>query len=653
MSPPNGSANDDDAALFSDDEGESPLDSGRASSAQPVAQGSGTYTILVVDDDEGVHQVTRLALAALEVDGRGLALIHAFSGREARAILSSTPDVAVVLLDVVMETEHAGLDLVDWIRGELGNTLVRVALRTGQPGTAPEATIMSRYDVNDYYSKTELTSQRLRTAVTGSVRAFRDLRTMALERTVEARTVELDARNREMRSLLNAMRQGFLSIDESGTPSHERSAAVDTWFGPPRPNETWFEMLERCSPTFARATRIAWDEVILGIMPDEVTIAQMPSRLVLGVQHLEVEYQAFATPSGRRFLVVIDDVTVDVQRDQSERASLERIAIFERVVSDASFVESFLVETSKLVETVADRSIDDFGRRRALHTLKGNAALFGLATLASLSDAIEDRVLEIGSDAFSPTNLRALIDEWNERADEMRRVLGQRTDVVEVEREHHRAIEHALVQQRGYDEIVSLVRALPLESVRRRLTSLGQEAQRLAARLGKPPLRIRIDEPGIRVGGERWAGLWNALVHVVRNAVDHGIELEDERISAGKEATGALVLRAKADHDSVFIEVEDDGRGIDWRAVRDRAADLGLLVADEASLQGALFADGLSTRDEASATSGRGMGMSALSAAVHALGGSVRVTSTAACGTTVTIAMPRSDDVSTAFATSF
>jgi response regulator RpfG family c-di-GMP phosphodiesterase len=131
--------------------------------------------ILIVDDELDVHSVTRLALRTVTFKGRPLELLSAYTGMEAFEVLSKCSDIALVLLDVVMESEDAGLRLVGRIRGELNNHLVRIVLRTGQPGQAPEQKVIMEYDINDYKAKTELTTQKLYTTVISSLRAYESL----------------------------------------------------------------------------------------------------------------------------------------------------------------------------------------------------------------------------------------------------------------------------------------------------------------------------------------------------------------------------------------------------------------------------------------------------------------------------------------------
>lgn len=134
------------------------------------------WRILIVDDDEDVHESTVLSLQGLEVLGRGLSFLHARSAAEAAAVLMRETDVAVVLLDVVMEDHHAGLSLVDHIRRTLGLHNVRLILRTGQPGYAPELEAIRDYDINDYKTKGELTRHRLFTTVTTAIRSYEQIR---------------------------------------------------------------------------------------------------------------------------------------------------------------------------------------------------------------------------------------------------------------------------------------------------------------------------------------------------------------------------------------------------------------------------------------------------------------------------------------------
>jgi len=135
----------------------------------------GKWKLLIVDDEPEVHAVTKLALGDFVFQDKSLEFISALNGEEARQMFRDHDDIAVVLLDVVMETDDAGLLVAEFIRNDMDNHFTRIILRTGQPGQAPERDIIINYDINDYKSKTELTAQKLFTVVIAALRSYRDI----------------------------------------------------------------------------------------------------------------------------------------------------------------------------------------------------------------------------------------------------------------------------------------------------------------------------------------------------------------------------------------------------------------------------------------------------------------------------------------------
>ena len=142
-------------------------------------ESSDAWNVLIVDDDEEIHSVTRLALADLALNGRRLNFMHAYSGEQALSVLSEHgSDIAIVLLDVVMETDDAGLQVAKRMREELQLNEPRIILRTGQPGYAPEESVIKEYDINDYKTKTELTRSKLVTTIIASLRSYQQILTI-------------------------------------------------------------------------------------------------------------------------------------------------------------------------------------------------------------------------------------------------------------------------------------------------------------------------------------------------------------------------------------------------------------------------------------------------------------------------------------------
>lgn len=166
-------------------------------------QSSKPWKVLIVDDEAGIHQVTEMALRDVLVVGRPLSFLHAYSGGEGRDVLQREKDVALILLDVVMESDQAGLELVDYIRNELNNQLVRIILRTGQPGQAPERDVIIRYDINGYKHKAELTTTKLFSTVYTAITAYRDLMALHHSRQVYKQILGFAAKLRNIPDLMN------------------------------------------------------------------------------------------------------------------------------------------------------------------------------------------------------------------------------------------------------------------------------------------------------------------------------------------------------------------------------------------------------------------------------------------------------------------
>lgn len=171
---------DIDDLFFADDEDEDDLffdededDENKNINIEKIEEDA--WQIMIVDDDIKVHLVTKLSLKNFRFDDKPLSFVSAYSGNEAKRLITEYPNTALILLDVVMESHDAGLMVAQHIRKVLQNELVRIILRTGQPGQAPEESIILAYDINDYKTKTELTQQKLFTTIMSALRSYRDI----------------------------------------------------------------------------------------------------------------------------------------------------------------------------------------------------------------------------------------------------------------------------------------------------------------------------------------------------------------------------------------------------------------------------------------------------------------------------------------------
>jgi CheY-like chemotaxis protein len=214
----------DDDLLFGDDD---PI---------PVANGPRAsrnlrpWNVLIVDDEEQVHAVTRMVLDDFEFKQIPLNFMSGYSAAEGREILSNNDDIAVCLLDVVMETDNAGLELARWVRENLGNPWLRIILRTGQPGQAPERKVIVEYDINDYKEKSELTAQKLFSAMITALRSYKDI--MAIESSRRGLEKIIDAsaslfQIRSMERFLSGILIQLGSLLEMSVDSVLISASID------------------------------------------------------------------------------------------------------------------------------------------------------------------------------------------------------------------------------------------------------------------------------------------------------------------------------------------------------------------------------------------------------------------------------------------
>lgn len=198
--------------------------------SDPEVSTARKWKIAVIDDDQAVHEGTRFALSDYCLNGQSLEILSAYSAAEGRTLMREHSDIAAVLLDVIMETDVAGLDLVEYIRNEIKNETVRIILRTGQPGQAPERRVIVQYDINDYKAKTELTADKLFTSLTAALRSYQQLERMVqtrrgLEIIIDAASTLYDFKSMQrlaegvltqLASLLNVDCAGILVLRDNG-----------------------------------------------------------------------------------------------------------------------------------------------------------------------------------------------------------------------------------------------------------------------------------------------------------------------------------------------------------------------------------------------------------------------------------------------------
>ena len=433
----------------------------------------------------------------------------------------------------------------------------------------------------------------------------------------------LEQRHGELQLVLNTIEQGLLVLDQHAVIAPERSRVLSDWFGPLNQGETFMDLLRRCDRRAANQFECGWEFLGEGLVPPEVVLGQLPTRFEHGQRTFDLAFKVL-DESASRVLAVISDVTPSIAQAKADTAQRELLQIFRHFSQDRAGVRRFFEDARQLVEAIAAGGAYP-QLKRDLHTLKGNAGLFGLGSIANLAHHVEEH-LALGDEAAVAERAQ-LAQAWALIESQMSWLTGADTRQ-DVARSDLDALQRAVDAGLPHRELASLLCRWNREDVQPRLERLQERAVREAARLGK---RIRVDlhSNGVRLDPARWGDFWNAFVHVVTNAVDHGVEAEDERTARGKDAVATLCLEVQEDGEDVLIRARDDGQGIDWNNLATRAMAQGIAAPEAWPPVDLLFAPGLSSREQATESSGRGIGMYAVKDAADALGARIRVESKA------------------------
>jgi len=457
-----------------------------------------------------------------------------------------------------------------------------------------------------------------------------------LQETVAERTHELARRNGQMTRVFTNVDQGLLTVDRAGVVEDERSAAVALLLPEVATGVSLAQSLGSADPRFASVFVLAWQDLIDDSLSLELSVDQLPRRLLAHGRTIDVTYRLLfsrqdltdATASGYDVvgaLLVLTDVSSKVAAAEVELEQRAFLSVVERLIEDRQGVMEFLREASGLVSRVTQGNSESL--RRDIHTLKGNAACYALATVSRLCDDLETSLAESGANELSATDAARLASTWGAFEQRIQRIIGAEghRDLV-IDEDEYQQLQTLLLGGAPRAELVKLVSLWRLHPIARRFGRLSDQAAALATRLGRS-LDVRIVDNGVRVPDQEWSAFWLSLVHVVRNAIAHGIESPSERAQHGKPERGILELRAEFIGGELCVAVADDGRGIDWERVAVKARAAGLPAQTTADLTAAIFHEGLSTRDASDDVSGRGVGMSAVREAWEALGGVIVVRS--------------------------
>jgi two-component system chemotaxis sensor kinase CheA len=451
-----------------------------------------------------------------------------------------------------------------------------------------------------------------------------------LEQKVEERTEELALRNRDMRLVLDNVDQGFVTLSPEGRMTGGRSRVINEWFGDCPDGSDFAEHMARHSGEFRDCFGLGWMQLKEQFLPLDLCLDQLPKQLRVAERTWSFRYLPFFQEKQLDgVLVVANEITARLAHEREEAEQREIMQAFTRLMLDRSGFLNFASDASAAVSSVCTRELDsDLPRlKRVLHTLKGNSAMMGLSLVSAQCHQLEEELQ--AEPQMSDASLAELTRRWQRITQHIAKLAPAGDRPIEVPVAEYSALLGRIAKEPIAPELLEQLKSWRLEPALYPLERLAEQARSLAQRLGKGDLDISVRAERVRLDPLKWRSLFMELVHVVRNAVDHGIESPEERRAAGKPAAGRLLLGAQISAGVLSFEVSDDGGGIDWETLRAKGMAKGLPCSTELELLDILCIEGISSRSQSSEVSGRGIGMAAVKQVVEQLKGRIDVRSSA------------------------
>lgn len=381
-------------------------------------------------------------------------------------------------------------------------------------------------------------------------------------------------------------------------------------------------------------------------MPESVTLGQIPKNFVIGDRTISLEGSTVRDAEGKisKILFTVVDVTLLKSIELENQINRSIVNIMQNMNSFRDFIQDSRDRLKNCYAAIETGNMVVL--RRDLHTLKGNSAAFGIRQVADLIHSTEDK------ENIVPEYLTGIEESLREFLDrhysllkikfdtENRRFLSIDEHLLdEIERDIS-ALDNQSELKEHLNQWLAEMRKDTVESM---LGPISNYVQKLATQRGIN-MDFVIEGGDIRMGRDEAADIFHNLVHLFRNAVDHGLEPSFERISKPERARLSLTIATDSDH--YLITVEDDGRGIDPARVLDKALGMGIVMPDAASrlkredILQLIFHEGLSTAETITDISGRGVGMKAVKDAIQAAGGQIHIESQLGVGTKFLLRIP-------------
>lgn len=414
----------------------------------------------------------------------------------------------------------------------------------------------------------------------------------------------------KQRLVLEHVNQGLFAVTHDGVLVGERSRATESMLGPIATGESLAAIARRHDARTAAGFELGFSQLATDMLPIELALFQLPHELVARGRVLAFEYAPFTDPddpTSNRLLVTITDITEEREHAEAREVEAESAAFFKQLAADRYGVRRFVDDARTQIELIGNSKSTSvvFG---ALHTVKGNAGLMGLDAWVKRCHDAETVLNEYGE--LTPDQRQEIVWAWSATEDRLLPFLEQQSSM-EVSTTDFEALVRIARREGSWAELRGLLRDMTLESTAMPLRKLADHCSELASRHDRPLGHLLVEDHGVRLDPDRWGSLWSVLTHVVRNIVIHGMR---------SDARTNIALRTIRSGEGVMIEIADEGRGIQWESLRERARAAGMPSRTRDDLIAAMFASQISTRDSVDEIAGRGVGLAAVAATCRELG---------------------------------
>lgn len=458
---------------------------------------------------------------------------------------------------------------------------------------------------------------------------------------------ELDQKNEmlakahdQARLVLDNVDQGFVIVDLDGSLNPQHSSALENIMGTFDQNLKIWDYFNLVSQEAAGWIEFAWHQISQRMLPLDFIFSQIPKKITTDHDSRTLSLDFRRIDQNNKILLMITDITESIKAKEGQERHHEFAQVVLKLINYGSIYQESLLELNAIVRELKTEKADLNQQKIMLHKLKGAASSCGLIVLSSIIHKKEEKILQTKR-LLDQSDINLLDRYIQEIFEKLKPVWEspEKSNLQITRAEYQRAME-AFQRGRPKDIIYKILESWQHDPTLLRFQQLADHAQLIAESLNKPKLKIEIEDNGIRLDHRTWREFWSAASQAIGNAVDHGIEAREERISAHKKASGKIKFVSLIKDGKLTISIEDDGKGIDWEEIKTKAISEGLPTDSHQELIQAMFASNLSTSKDINLYSGRGMGMSVLAQVVDSLGGVIEVASQPLKGTKLTFIFP-------------